>query len=121
LAFGKDCKLGVIIKEYRNSRLQYDPSEIVGTKRKRMRGAIEDRSICTSHVERNNLTIRTFMKRFCRLTNAFSKKFSNLEHAVNFHMANYNFCWRPGSMKYTPAEAAGLTGHCWTFDELLAG
>ena len=121
LAFGRDCKLGVIIKEYRNSRLQYDPSEIVGTKRKRMRGAIEDRSICTSHVERNNLTIRTFMRRFTRLAIGFSRKFSNLEAAVNLHMAYFNFCWRPGTMKVTPAQSAGITGHCWTFDELLAG
>ena len=86
-----------------------------------MRGAIEDRSICTSHVERNNLTIRTFMKRFCRLTMGFSRKIENLEAAVNLHMAYFNFCWRPGTMKVTPAEAAGLTDHCWTFDELLGG
>jgi IS1 family transposase len=119
LAFGHDCKLGVIIKEYRNSRLQYDPSEIVGTKRMRMRGAIEDRTICTSHVERNNLTIRTFMKRFCRLTIGFSRKIENLEAAVNLHVAYFNFCWRPGEMRVTPAQAAGITDHCWTFDELL--
>jgi hypothetical protein len=60
------------------------------------------------------------MKRFCRLTNAFSKKLVNLEHAVNLHMAYYNFCWRPGEMKVTPAQAAGIAGHCWTFDELLS-
>ena len=70
-------------------------------------------------LERSNPTIRTFMKRFCRLTNGFSRKLENLEAAVNLHMAYYNFCWRPGKMRYTPAEAAGLTGHCWTFDELL--
>src|SRR5262245_42398781 len=120
LAFGHDCKLGVIIKQYRNSRLQYDPSEIVGTIRKRMRGAIEDRTICTSHVERNNLTIRTFMKRFCRLTIGFSRKIENLEAAVNLHMAYFNFCWRPGTMKVTPAQAAGIADHCLTFDELLS-
>jgi IS1 family transposase len=120
LAFGHDCKLGVLIKQYRNSRLKYDPNEIVGSKRIRIRGAIEDRTICTSHVERNNGTIRSFIKRFCRLTNAFSKKFANLEHAVNLHMAYFNFCWRPGEMRVTPAQAAGLTDHCWTFDELLA-
>jgi IS1 family transposase len=120
LAFGRDCKLGVIIKEYRNSRLQYDPSEIVGTKRMRMRGAIEDRSICTSHVERNNLTIRTFMRRFTRLAIGFSRKLSNLEAACNLHMAYFNFCWRPGEMRVTPAQAAGIADHCWTFDELLA-
>jgi IS1 family transposase len=119
LAFGKDCKLGVIIKEYRNSRLAYDPAEIVGTKRKRMRGAIEDRTICTSHVERNNLTIRTFMKRFTRLAMGFSRKIENLEAAVNLHMAYFNFCWRPGEMRVTPTQAAGLADHCWTFDELL--
>ncbi|HEY2414703.1 MAG TPA: hypothetical protein VGI40_20830 [Pirellulaceae bacterium] len=120
LAFGKDCKLGVIIKQYRNAKLQYDPSEIVGTKRRPMRGGLTPRTICTSHVERNNGTIRTFMKRFCRLTNGFSRKIENLQAAVSLHMAYYNFSWRPGTMKYTPAEAAGLTGHCWTFDELLS-
>jgi len=120
LGFGQDCKLGVIIKQYRNAKLQYDPSEIVATKRRPMRGGVTPWSICTSHVERNNLTIRTFMKRFCRLTIGFSKKFANLEAAVNLHVAYFNFCWRPGEMRVTPAQAAGLTDHCWTFDELLA-
>jgi hypothetical protein len=110
LAFGHDCKLGVIIKEYRNSRLQYDPSEIVGSKRIRMRGAIEDRSICTSHVERNNLTIRTFMKRFCRLTMGFSRKIENLDAAVNLHMAYFNFCWRPGDDEGHPGAGGGADG-----------
>jgi hypothetical protein len=120
LAFDKDCKLGVIIKEYRNYRLQYDPSEIVGTKRKWNRGAIEDRSICISPVERNNLTIRTLMKWRCRLTMGFSRKIENLEAAVILHVAKFNFCWRPGEMRVTQAQAAGLADHCWTFDELLA-
>jgi IS1 family transposase len=119
LAFGRDCKLGVIVKEFRNSHMKYDPNEIVGTRRKRVRGAIEDRTICTSHVERNNLTIRTFMKRFNRLTMGFSRKLANLEHAVNLHMAYYNWCWRPGTMRISPAMAAGIADHCWTFDELL--
>jgi hypothetical protein len=77
-----------------------------------MRGAVEDRSICTRHVERNNLTIRTLMKRFCRLKMGFSRKILNLEVAVNLHMAYFNFCWRPGEMRVTPAQAAGLTDHC---------
>ncbi len=71
-------------------------------------------------LERNNITIRMFMKRFCRLTMDCSRKIENLEAAVNLYMAYFNFCRRPGTMKYTPAEAAGLTGHRWTFDELLA-
>jgi IS1 family transposase len=120
LAFGKDCRLGVIIKQYRDAKMKYDPSEIVASIRRPMRGTPAPRTICTSHVERNNLTIRTFMKRFTRLAVGFSRKIGNLEAAVNLHMAYFNFCWRPGTMKYTPAEACGLAGYCWTFDELMA-
>jgi hypothetical protein len=57
---------------------------------------------------------------FTRLAKGFSRKIENLEAAVNLHMAYFNFCWRPGSMKVTPAQAAGIADHCWTFDELLA-
>ena len=70
--------------------------------------ADEERSICTSHVERNNLTIRTFMKRFTRLALGFSKKLANLEAAVALHIAYYNFCWKPRTLGgITPAMAAG--------------
>jgi hypothetical protein len=100
--------------------MQYDPSEMVGTRRKRIRGTIDEQSICTSHVERNNLTIRTFMRRFTRLAIGFSRKFANLEHAINLHMAYFNFCWRPGEMKVTPAQAAGIADRIWSFNELLA-
>jgi len=60
------------------------------------------------------------MKRFNRLTMGFSRKFANLEHAVNLHMAYFNFCWRPGEKKVTPAQAAGIASWCWSFDELLS-
>jgi hypothetical protein len=102
--------------------MHYTPSEMVGSKRISYRGmrGPEKRTICTSHVERNNLTIRTFMKRFTRLALGFSKKFENLEAAVNLHVAYFNFCWKPGEMTITPAMAAGITGHQWTFNELLA-
>jgi hypothetical protein len=49
------------------------------------------------------------------------RKLDNLWYVVNLHVANFNFCWKPGEMKVTPAQAAGITDHCWTFDELLAG
>ena len=101
--------------------MAYDPSEMVGTQRRPMSGGITPRSICTSHVERNNLTIRTFMKRYARLSLGFSKKFENLEAAVNLHIAYYNFCWRPGKMRVTPAMKAGITTRLWRFDDLLAG
>jgi hypothetical protein len=75
----------------------------------------------TSHVERNNLTIRTFMKRFTRLALGFSKKLANLESAVHLHMAYYNFCWRPGKMRITPAMAACVTNGLWSFADLMSG
>jgi hypothetical protein len=81
----------------------------------------ETGTICTSHVERNNLTIRTFMRRFTRLALRFSKKFDNLEAAVNLHVAYFNFCWRPSKMRITPAMAAGITRSLWNFDDLMAG
>ena len=121
LAFGPYAKFGTIVKEYRNAQIVYTPSEMVGTKRTARRGigAEETRTICTSHVERNNLTIRTFMKRFMRLALGFSKKLENLEAAVALHMAYYNFCWRPGKMRITPAMAAGVTPNFWTFGDLM--
>jgi IS1 family transposase len=121
LAFGHNVRYGQIIKSYRNARMQYDPSEMVGTKRKNIWAITNRRTICTSHCERNNLTIRTFMKRFTRLALGFSKKLDNLEAAVNLHVAYFNFCWMPGEMRQTPAQAAGIADHCWTFDELLEG
>jgi len=123
LAFGPYVKFGTIIKDYKNAVMSYTPSEMVGTVRRGVFGIgpSEERSICTSHVERNNLTIRTFMKRFTRLSLGFSKKIENLEAAVNLHMAYYNFCWRPGTMRITPAMAAKVTDTLWTFDDLMNG
>jgi IS1 family transposase len=121
LAFGPFVRYGVLIKEYRNSSMIYTPSEIVGTERRPIFGDLEAHEICTSHVERNNLTIRTFMKRFARLSLGFSKKLENLAAAVALHMAYYNFCWQPATLGgyNTPARAAGLTDRPWTFAELF--
>jgi hypothetical protein len=84
-------------------------------------------TICTSHVERNNGTIRTFIKRFARLTNAFSKKLENHEAAVAMFVAYYNFVWRtrhtdysgkPGKLRPTAAMMAGVVPDLWNFDRL---
>jgi hypothetical protein len=78
-------------------------------------------TICTSHVERNNLTIRTFMKRFARLSLGFSKKLENLAAATALHMAYYNFVWKPSTLKGSaPAMAAGVTTRLWSFDDLFS-
>ena len=133
LAFGPYVKFGTIIKEYRNKDRRpgnYSPAEIVSVRRKARFGMHEDEmdTICTSHVERNNLTIRTFLKRFNRLTICFSKKLDNLTAAVALYMAYYNYCWRPryqdwsgksGQLRPTPAMAAGVTNRLWSFDMLF--
>ncbi len=79
------------MKDYRNANIVYPPSELVSTIRTGRRNIDwnEERTICTSHVERSNLTVRTFMKRFTRLALGFSKKLANLESAVALHMAYY--------------------------------
>ncbi len=121
-AFGAYAKHGVIIKDFRNANMLYHPSEIVGSKRTGIRGIStrrEIRSICTSHIERQNLTIRTFIKRFNRLTLAFSKKLENLNAAVALHIAHYNFCRVHGTLRKTPAMAADITNDIWTLEELV--
>jgi IS1 family transposase len=133
LAFGPYCKYGTIIKDYRNSDRKagnYSPAQMIGTQRKARFGMSDDEmdTICTSQVERNNLTTRTFMKRFARLSLGFSKKRENLAAATALHFANYNFCWRPryqdwsgkaGRLRPTPAMMAGVTSRLWKFDDLF--
>lgn len=127
LAFGPYVKYGVIIKEYRNARIEYTPSEMVGTKREGRRGIgdRELRTICTSHVERLNGTQRLFLKRLNRLTLCFSKKLENLEAAFGMFAAWYNYCWQTrtadnsGKKRPTAAMMNKLAGHVWSFDELF--
>jgi hypothetical protein len=76
--------------------------------------------ICTSHVERQNLTMRMQIRRLTRLTNAFSKKWENLRAAIALHFAYYNFCRVHQSLRVTPAMEAGLTDHVWELKELIA-
>ncbi|HWB08089.1 MAG TPA: hypothetical protein VG826_02505 [Pirellulales bacterium] len=128
LAFGPYVKYGTIIKEYRNAKIIYTPSEIVGTKRTARRGMTEKErwTICTSHVERLNGTQRLFLRRLNRLTYAFSKKLVNLEAAFAMFAAYYNYCWRTrkpgksGKLRSTAAMMAGIADHPWSFDELFA-
>lgn len=112
---------GVIVKNFRESEQpgRYGPPEMVDAERRVVTGNISRRSICTSHVERHNLSIRTFLRRFTRLALGFSKKLANLEATVSLYVAYYNFCWMHSSLTGTPAMAARIAGHPWTLAELL--
>jgi IS1 family transposase len=101
---------------------RYSPAACIGTKREYIAGNPDESKISTSYVERQNLTMRMGMRRFTRLTNAFSKKVENLAHAVSLHFMHYNFA-RPHktlSDPYptTPAMAAGVADHVWSVREI---
>jgi transposase-like protein/IS1 family transposase len=99
---------------------RYSPPVVVDIITNVISGNPDPKRICTSIVERQNLTIRMQMRRFTRLTNAFSKKWENLKAALGLFFAFYNFC-RPHSSlkKATPAMASGLTDHVWSIREVL--
>ncbi len=121
LAFANTVKHGVLIKNFREHPQpgRYGPPEMIGETRRPMVPELDPDEICTSHVERHNLSIRTFMRRFTRLALGFSKKLENLAAATALYIAHYNFCRRHGSLRMTPAMAAGLTDRFWSMEELL--
>ena len=106
--------------QFDTSDARYSPPRIAEVISKIRDGRPDPDHICTSHVERQNLTMRMQMRRLTRLTNAFSKKLENLEAAVALHFAYYNFCRIHSSIRVTPAMEAGLTDHVWTLAELLS-
>ena len=97
----------------------YSPVNFVMTKKNIIFGNPPRHQISTSHIERQNLTLRMSLRRMTRLTNAFSKKFDNLKAALNLHFAHYNFCRIHGSLRITPAMKAEITGHIWSIEEIL--
>lgn len=99
--------------------VRYSPAQITSVKQKRVCGNPDPERACTSHVERLNLSIRMGLRRFTRLTNAFSKKLENHEAALGLFFVYYNFCTKHSSIKTTPAIKAGLADHAWTVRELI--
>ncbi len=97
----------------------YSPSEVIATEVVPVIGQPDPNKICTSHVERQNLTMRMQIRRFTRLTNAFSKKWENHYAALSLYFAYYNFVRIHSAIRVTPAMEAGLTNHVWTLKELL--
>jgi len=98
---------------------RYSPSRVVEAVATPCFGNPDPERICTSHVERQNLNIRMAMRRFTRLTNAFSKKWSNLRAALAFYFAYYNFCRIHSAIRCTPAMEAGITKSVWELKDLL--
>jgi transposase-like protein/IS1 family transposase len=98
---------------------KYSPPEVVETTTRIVIGNPDPNRICTSIVERSNLSIRTSVRRLTRLTNAFSKKWENLYAMMSLYFCWYNFCRIHSSIRCTPAMESGITGHVWTLRDLL--
>ena len=99
---------------------RYSPSPMIETIVKMRDGRPDPKHISTGFVERQNLTSRMAIRRFTRLTNAFSKKLDNHKAACALHFAYYNFCRIHKRLRVTPAMESGITDHIWSLRELLA-
>jgi len=121
-AFGSQIDYAMLVRMYGTdgeSETRYSPAECIGCKMAAISGNPNPRYISTSFVERQNLTMRMQMRRFTRLTNAFSKKVENLGYAVALHFMHYNFCRIHQTLRVTPAMEAGITGHVWSIEEII--
>ena len=121
--FGANVDYAMLVKVYggdESNRERYSPSEIVDAVPTVVTGHPKPQRISTSHIERQNLTVRMQLRRFTRLTNAFSKKLENMKAALSLHFAWYNFCRIHLALRVTPAMAAGVSDKVWNISELLA-
>jgi IS1 family transposase len=124
-AFGNPIDYAMLVKLYGEEpgvgpERKYSPGECVGTRKEIIAGDPDIRAVSTSHVERSNLTMRMSMRRFTRLTNAFSKKIDNHVHALSLYFVWYNFCRTHKVHKVSPAMAAGVTDHLWSMEDIAA-
>ncbi|MGO9000776.1 MAG: DDE-type integrase/transposase/recombinase [Limisphaerales bacterium] len=123
--FGNEIDFAQLLKIYAapnqdlKGERRYSPPECVST-RVIVRSGNPDRNrVSTSYIERTNLSVRLFNRRFTRLTLGYSKKIENLRFSTALFIAHFNFCRIHSAHKKTPAMAAGLTDHVWTIEELL--
>lgn len=123
-AFGSEIDFAQLVKLYGNEtatgEARYSPPVCVGARKVRITGQPKRLHVSTSHVERQNLTLRMSNRRFTRLTNAFSKKLENHKHAAAIHFMHYNFCRIHQTLRVTPAMEAGISDHVWTLEEVVA-
>ena len=120
---GDRADFGVLVKTFgeapKDERRKYSPAKITSIRKEQVWNLPDKDRICTSHCERHNLNLRTFIRRMTRLSNGFSKKWENHEAMLALYFCHYNFCRTHGTLKTTPAVAAGLTRHRWTVREML--
>lgn len=123
-AFGNEVDYAMLVKLYgndpRGAETRYSPAECIGCRAIPLVGNPKMEHVSTSFVERQNLTMRMGMRRFTRLTNAFSKKIDNLEYAVAIHYMHYNFARVHKTLRVTPAMEAGLSDHVWSLEEVVS-
>jgi IS1 family transposase len=124
-AFGGDVDYAMLVKIFgeepsRGPERKYSPSVCTGAKKMRIEGSPDPAHVSTSYAERSNLTMRMHMRRFTRLTNAFSKKVENHAYAVALHMMYYNFVRIHKTLRVTPAMAAGVTDRLWEIADMVA-
>jgi IS1 family transposase len=122
-AFGADVDYAQLVKMYGPTVTapgRYSPAECTGIKKIRREGNPDIDHVSTSYVERQNLTMRMSMRRFTRLTNAFSKKLDNHIHALALYFAFYNFCRVHKTLRMSPAMAAGVTDRLWSLEDIVA-
>jgi len=121
-AFGSEIDYSMLVKLYAGDPAnegKYSPGKCCGTRTARITGNPDPAHVSTSFAERQNLTMRMSMRRFTRLTNAFSKKVQNLEYAVALHFMHYNFARVHQTLRVTPAMEAKVSDHVWTLEEII--
>src|SRR5436190_7306585 len=121
-AFESEIDYAQLVKVYgspRDGAVRYSPARFLSSHPEVIRGNPDPMHISTSFVERQNLSMRMGMRRFTRLTNGFSKKVENHAHAVALYFMHYNFARIHGTLRVTPAMAAGLSDHVWSIEEIV--
>lgn len=122
-AFDGEVDYAMLVKQYGNAANtpagRYSPAECTGIKKISISGEPDKSLVSTSYIERQNLTMRMSMRRFTRLTNAFSKKIENHMAAISLHYMHYNFCRVHQTLRVTPAMEAGIADHVWSIDEVI--
>jgi IS1 family transposase len=122
-AFGSNVDYAMLVKLYgagRDTEATYSPAKIMSCRAVPISGNPNPDYISTSYVERSNLTMRMSMRRFARLTNAFSKKVENHIAALSLYFMYYNFCRVHQTLRVTPAMEAGVSNHVWGIEEIVS-